>query len=150
MDRKPLYVDLGGTLIKSDLLHESLLDLMKRNPIALCLIPLWLWSGRAHMKRAIAERVTIDAAGLPYSESFLAYLKQEWAAGRARVTLRIRADSLLPRLLRKAAAYAGLDTGVPDGGTPPTTIPRIGRSRSACAWNGRRSRRARRRWHRGS
>ena len=72
MEQKPLYVDLDGTLIKSDLLHESLLGLMKRNPLALFLIPRWLWNGRAHMKRAIAERVTIDVASLPYSESFLA------------------------------------------------------------------------------
>jgi 4-hydroxybenzoate polyprenyltransferase len=82
VDPKPLYVDLDGTLIKSDLLHESLLGLLKRNPLALCLLPLWLWNGRAHMKRAIAERVSIDVASLPYSESFLAYLKQESAAGR--------------------------------------------------------------------
>ena len=58
MEQTPLYVDLDGTLIKSDLLHESLLGLVKRNPLSLFLIPHWLRSGRAHMKRAVAERVT--------------------------------------------------------------------------------------------
>ena len=92
MDQKPLYVDLDGTLIKSDLLHESLLGLMKRNPLALFLIPVWLWNGRAYVKRAIADRVTIDVASLPYSESFLAYLRQESAAGR-RLVLATASDA---------------------------------------------------------
>ena len=75
-------MDLDGTLIKTDLLHESLLGLVKRDPLALFLLPLWLRSGRAHMKRAIAERVNIDVPSLPYSETFLAFLKLEAAAGR--------------------------------------------------------------------
>ena len=53
MEQKPLYVDLDGTLIKSDLLHESLLGLVKRNLLSLFLIPRWLRSGRAHMKQAL-------------------------------------------------------------------------------------------------
>ena len=104
MDQKPLYVDLDGTLIKSDLLHESLLGLMKQNPLALFLIPLWLWNGRAHMKRAIAERVTIDVASLPYSESFLAYLKQESAAGR-KLVLATASDA---KYARQVADHLGL------------------------------------------
>ena len=51
MEQTPLYVDLDGTLIKSDLLHESLLGLVKRNPLSLFLILRWLRSGRAHMVR---------------------------------------------------------------------------------------------------
>lgn len=82
MNRKPLYVDLDGTLIKSDLLHESLLGLLKSDPLAVFLVPLWLRRGRAHLKRNIAQKVDIDAANLPYSESFLAYLKEESVAGR--------------------------------------------------------------------
>ena len=85
MDRKPLYVDLDGTLIKSDLLHESLLGLLKLNPLAVFLVPFWLRQGRAHLKRTVAQRVDIDAASLPYSETFLAYLKEESAAGRTLV-----------------------------------------------------------------
>ena len=104
MDQKPLYVDLDDTLIKSDLLHESLLGLMKQNPLALFLIPLWLWNGRAHMKRAIAERVTIDVASLPYSESFLAYLKQESAAGR-KLVLATASDA---KYARQVADHLGL------------------------------------------
>jgi len=54
-----LYVDLDGTLIRTDLLYESLLGLVHRNPLAIFLVPFWLRRGRAHMERAIAERVPI-------------------------------------------------------------------------------------------
>ncbi len=42
----PLFVDLDGTLIRTDLLFESLLRLVRRNPLCLFLIPLWLLLGR--------------------------------------------------------------------------------------------------------
>ena len=77
-----LYVDLDGTLIRTDLLQESLLGLIKHAPLAIFLVPFWLRSGRAYMKRVIAERVPIDVATLPYSESFLAFLRSEAANGR--------------------------------------------------------------------
>ena len=43
----PLYVDLDGTLIATDSLHESLLKLVRTSPRALLQLPLWLLRGRA-------------------------------------------------------------------------------------------------------
>ena len=40
----PLYVDLDGTLIKSDLLLESFLELIKRNLLYCFLVPFWLFN----------------------------------------------------------------------------------------------------------
>jgi 4-hydroxybenzoate polyprenyltransferase len=104
MDRKPLYVDLDGTLIKSDLLHESLLGLLKSNPLVIFLLPIWLRRGRANFKQAIAQRVEIDAASLPYSESFLEYLKQESASGRALI-LATASDQ---KYARQVSSHLGL------------------------------------------
>src|SRR5262249_29580606 len=67
----PLCVDLDGTLIKTDLVWESLVRLIKRNPIFVLIVPFWLLRGRAYLKRQISQRVSVDAASLPYNQPFL-------------------------------------------------------------------------------
>ena len=79
---RPLCVDLDGTLIRTDLLAESVFALLKSNIIYLFLLPLWLLKGKAYLKHQIAIRVDIDVHLLPYHEVFLDYLKQEHARGR--------------------------------------------------------------------
>ncbi|RZA36200.1 MAG: UbiA family prenyltransferase [Lysobacteraceae bacterium] len=79
----PLCVDLDGTLLRSDLLHESVLALLRINPLYLFLLPLWLLKGKAVLKREIASRVSVDPALLPYDPEVLALLHA--AAGRRRV-----------------------------------------------------------------
>ena len=70
----PLAVDLDGTIIKTDLLWESLLTLLKENVLVLCFVPLWAMGGRAYMKRQIATRSTLDVSTLPYNEDFVDFL----------------------------------------------------------------------------
>lgn len=77
-----LIVDLDGTLIKTDLLFETALGLVKRSPLSLPLLAVWLVNGKANLKERIAERVEIDVATLPYNEEFLGFLRAEHAAGR--------------------------------------------------------------------
>lgn len=78
----PLAVDLDGTLIATDLLWESLFLLLRRNPLYLFLVPVWLLSGPARLKQEIAARVDIDPAALPYREEFVERLRAERGAGR--------------------------------------------------------------------
>ncbi len=78
----PLCVDLDGTLIKTDLLWESLARLLRRNPFQLLPVLFWWMRGRAHLKQQLARRVTFDPATLPYHEPFLAFLREQKAAGR--------------------------------------------------------------------
>jgi apolipoprotein N-acyltransferase len=78
----PLVVDLDGTLIKTDLLWESLAQLLRRNPLMLFAVLFWWMRGRAFLKRQLARRVTIDPAALPYHEPFLAFLREQKKAGR--------------------------------------------------------------------
>ena len=47
----PLIVDLDGTLIKSDLLFESSLALLKINPGYVFCLLLWLLRGKAYLKQ---------------------------------------------------------------------------------------------------
>ena len=82
---RPLCVDLDGTLIRNDLLVESVLALLRINPLFLFLLPVWLLYGKAHLKQQIAERVELDPVSLPYNKPFLAWLKKQEKTGRALV-----------------------------------------------------------------
>jgi len=79
----PLVVDLDGTLIRTDLLWEHLARLLRRNPLWIFPVLIW-WScfGRAFLKKKLAQHVKINPATLPYHETFLAYLREQKAAGR--------------------------------------------------------------------
>jgi 4-hydroxybenzoate polyprenyltransferase/phosphoserine phosphatase len=78
----PLVVDLDGTLIKTDLLVESVCRLLRQKPLALLAMPFWLLKGRARLKREIAGQVQLDAALLPYRTPLLEYLRAERGIGR--------------------------------------------------------------------
>lgn len=79
----PLVVDLDGTLIKTDLLVESVCSLLRQGPLSLFALPVWLLKGRAHLKREIAQRVQLDPALLPYRTELVDYLRAEHEKGRA-------------------------------------------------------------------
>lgn len=73
----PLCVDLDGTLIRSDLLFESALSLLRRNPLYVFAFLLWLLRGRAHLKREVARRAEVDPATLPYDERVVDWLREQ-------------------------------------------------------------------------
>lgn len=78
----PLVIDLDGTLVRADLLHESALHLLRDDPLAALRIPLWLAQGRAALKAQIAQRVELDAATLPYHRPLVEWIRAERAQGR--------------------------------------------------------------------
>lgn len=111
---KPLCVDLDGTLIHSDLLYESLLELLRRQPWQILSLPFWLLRGKAWLKRQIALRVELDPALLPYNEPLLAELRQ--LRGQRPLLLCSGSDS---RLVHPVAEHLGLfgETLASDGAT---------------------------------
>ena len=80
--KRPLCVDLDGTLIATDALWESFLLLAKAEPTSVLRVPFWLGKGRARLKRELAQRVLPDPAALPYRSEVLAYIQQAKASGR--------------------------------------------------------------------
>ena len=78
-----LVVDLDGTLIKTDMLMESFLGLIKKNPLYIFKVLLWLLKGKAVLKSKIAHRVDIDVSVLPYNGEFIDYLREQKANGRS-------------------------------------------------------------------
>ncbi|MDC0357857.1 UbiA family prenyltransferase [Oligoflexia bacterium] len=89
-----LCVDLDGTLVKTDLLFESVIELLKRNCLYLFLLPMWLLRGKACLKKEVARRVTLDATLLPYNTDFLDFIRQQHQQGRPLV-LATASDQLL-------------------------------------------------------
>jgi 4-hydroxybenzoate polyprenyltransferase/phosphoserine phosphatase len=79
----PLCVDCDGTLIRTDLLHESVLLLAKSSPLSLLKLPFWLLKGKAHLKQQIAQRVSLNAQSLPYDPEVLDLIKNARAQGRS-------------------------------------------------------------------
>ncbi|MGD1089420.1 MAG: hypothetical protein ABR955_11950, partial [Verrucomicrobiota bacterium] len=78
----PLCVDLDGTLIKTDMLWESLARFLRKNPIAIFAGLFWWTRGRAFLKQQLARRIKIDPATLPYNEAFLNFLREQKNSGR--------------------------------------------------------------------
>lgn len=79
----PLVVDLDGTLIKSDLLVEGALALVRARPVAVFDMAAWLvGGGKARLKAEVARRAPVDPAILPYNEPLLDLLRQRKAAGQ--------------------------------------------------------------------
>lgn len=78
----PLCVDLDGTLLKTDMLLETFILLLKKNIFYIFLVPLWLLQGKAFLKKQIAERVSFAPLNLPYNLEFLTFLKNEYTRGR--------------------------------------------------------------------
>lgn len=82
-----LYVDLDGTLMRSDALVESVFALLRSSPLTVFAFPFWLFKGRAHFKREVARRVDLDPSRLPWNEELLDYLRRCRSAGRRLVLI---------------------------------------------------------------
>ena len=100
-DTSPLYVDLDGTLTLSDTLYESVMLLVRRNPLNLLRLLFWMLLGKAGFKHKLADAVRPDPARLPYHERFVQYLRDEHARGRPLV-LASAADA---RIVGEVAAH---------------------------------------------
>ena len=81
-DNIPLVVDLDGTLLRTDLLLEATLRLIKQKPWLALLLPIWLLKGRAYLKSRIFHMVEIDVSLLPLHGELLTWLREEKSRGR--------------------------------------------------------------------
>ena len=108
VSRRPLCVDLDGTLVKSDTLMDSLLLLLRSRPMEALRFPLWLLRGKAAVKAEVGARVALDVRHLPYNRSLIEYLEVERGEGR-RLYLATGADQILAK---RIADHLGLFDGV--------------------------------------
>ena len=106
--RRPLCVDLDGTLVKSDTLMDSLLLLLRSRPHTALMFPLWLLRGKAALKAEVTSRVSLDVRHLPYNRSLVEFLEAERGDGR-KIHLATGADR---QLAERIADHLSLFDGV--------------------------------------
>ncbi|MFN3167550.1 MAG: UbiA family prenyltransferase [Phycisphaeraceae bacterium] len=78
----PLIVDLDGTLVATDTLHESLLEIAGRRLTALLQVAGALTQGKARFKAKVGDLAELDAAALPYRERVLGLIREAKSQGR--------------------------------------------------------------------
>lgn len=77
----PLCVDLDGTLVRTDTLHEAALSIGFPG-LAVAVMKQLLHPNRAALKREIARRAEIDPELLPYNSELVDFLTEAKQAGR--------------------------------------------------------------------
>ncbi len=82
MDSIPLVVDLDGTLVRTDTLHECLLALLRNSPLQLFRLVTRLSRGKAHFKQQVARLAHLDLTTLPINEEVVTWLREQKATGR--------------------------------------------------------------------
>jgi 4-hydroxybenzoate polyprenyltransferase/phosphoserine phosphatase len=73
--RVPLAVDLDGTLLRTDMLLESLFVLARRKPLTMLALPLWWMTGRAQLEHRLAVNAHPDLQSLPRRGEIIAFLE---------------------------------------------------------------------------
>jgi 4-hydroxybenzoate polyprenyltransferase/phosphoserine phosphatase len=104
----PLVVDLDGTLIKVDSLHEAYVQLASTKPELALRVLFTLWHGRAAFKAAVADHGAPDVESIPVNESVLEVIKQAKSDGR-RVYLATAADR---RFAEAISSFYGFFDGI--------------------------------------
>jgi 4-hydroxybenzoate polyprenyltransferase len=88
----PFILDLDGTLITTDTLHEALFLLLKRDWSRGWQVPLWTLQGRAVVKEKLGALVTDeDVANFPINPALLEFVEREAQLGR-KIVLATAAD----------------------------------------------------------
>jgi 4-hydroxybenzoate polyprenyltransferase/phosphoserine phosphatase len=93
-DRPPLILDLDGSLVRGNLLIETMLAFIRQHPLQIFKLPMWLLKGRAVLKQKLAQRAEVDVEALPLNEELLAYAADESASGR-KVYIATAADAAI-------------------------------------------------------
>jgi 4-hydroxybenzoate polyprenyltransferase/phosphoserine phosphatase len=79
----PLVLDLDGTLLATDTLHECLLRHLRRKPLDLFHLPIWALAGRAQFKARFVEALTQDDINaLPVTDDVVNLARKEAEKGR--------------------------------------------------------------------
>ena len=73
--QKNFCVDLDGTLINTDMLWESILYQIKKNPFVILFVFLWLLKGKTYLKQKLADKFDFDPELLPYNQEVIELIK---------------------------------------------------------------------------
>ena len=111
----PLYVDLDGTLVHTDVAQELLVAALARPGNWRPILAAWHRHGVSGIKHAVWNRDGFHPALLPYDDTVLDYLRSARAQGR-RIVLATAADR------QAAEAMANTARGLADACIVPIEI----------------------------
>ncbi len=103
-DTRTIAVDLDGTLVRSDLLVESVFLLLRYQPLLFFRALAWLFRGKAYFKRRVADIATPALETLPYNMPLVEWLRVQKAGG-ARLVLATASEV---RLAQGIAQHLGI------------------------------------------
>jgi 4-hydroxybenzoate polyprenyltransferase len=106
-DQLPLCVDLDGTLINTDTLHELILKLIKTNPFLLFKAIFWLLQSKSGLKAKLSQHVSLNVKTLPYNEEVISYIRSQKSE---RIVLLVTGCYI--KTAEAVAEYLGLFEGV--------------------------------------
>ncbi len=78
----PLVVDVDGTLVRGDLLHEAALQFVARHPLQVWRLVTWLARGKARLKHELASRIDPGTDSVPLRDETLAVIDAARSQGR--------------------------------------------------------------------
>jgi 4-hydroxybenzoate polyprenyltransferase/phosphoserine phosphatase len=78
----PLVLDLDGTVVRGNLLVETALAFVRKHPLQIFMLLLWLFRGRAALKQQLAMRAEVDVEALPLNHDLIAYAAEQAGKGR--------------------------------------------------------------------
>ena len=101
----PLVVDLDGTLINTDMLHELAIKMFWGNPFCVVMFPFKLIKGKAHLKHYITSQTEINVESLPYNSDLVDWLRIQKLEENRHLVLCTASDI---DIAKPIAAYIGI------------------------------------------
>lgn len=102
----PLFVDLDGSLIKTNSLHEAAIILARMKPWLVFLLPLWLLRGQDFLWNKLAETVSINVGLLPYRPEVLEYLRDQRDQGREIILISGAHETIVSQVSRHLGLFS--------------------------------------------
>jgi 4-hydroxybenzoate polyprenyltransferase len=107
-DPREIFVDLDGTLLRTDLFFEAIVRYVRLRPWRIFYLPFVLMRGPAVAKAVLARAVRGDPARLPYEQGLIAHLAECKAEG-CRIVLATAAHSAeATRIARHLGIFDGI------------------------------------------
>lgn len=103
----PLVLDLDGTLLRTDLLLETALQYVRRQPLRLFLLVYWALHGIAHLKHQLASRAELAVDLLPVNEALVGYARSAAAAGRTVIVATAANQALARKVCARFSFVSG-------------------------------------------
>lgn len=103
----PLIVDLDGSLLRTDSLHESLAVALRKPQVLLLAVRQLLRNGKAGLKEYLAAAAPIDVGLLPVNDRVLEFVQFEHAKGRTIFLVTGANSHIANQIIQRFAEFEG-------------------------------------------